>query len=157
VRLFDWPARIEGIERTLEFIGLTIRGLRDITYRAVERAIAADTGAAFVRVQFDWTRDDCRLRSNYVVIYRYRDGLIGQQELYTIPVAGWRLIGAPSAPTRGGGAETSRCAVRVTGRPRAPTATTGDGRVRRGARAAVRRAGGWGATDAWPHGTSARR
>ena len=25
VRLFDWPARIEGIERTMEFITLTIR------------------------------------------------------------------------------------------------------------------------------------
>jgi ketosteroid isomerase-like protein len=85
VRLFDWPPRIEGVERTLEFIGLTIRGLRDITYRAVEQAIAADTGAAFVHVQFDWTRDDRRLRSNYVVIYRYRDGLIGQQELYYDP------------------------------------------------------------------------
>ena len=30
VRLFDWPARIEGIERTLEFIALTIRGCPDI-------------------------------------------------------------------------------------------------------------------------------
>ena len=26
VRLFDWPDRIDGIERTLEFIALTIRG-----------------------------------------------------------------------------------------------------------------------------------
>ncbi len=26
VRLFDWPARIVDIERTLEFIALTIRG-----------------------------------------------------------------------------------------------------------------------------------
>ena len=92
VRLFDWPARIEGVERTLEFIGLTIRGLRDITYRAVERAIAADTGAAFVRVHFDWTRDDRRLRSNYVVIYRYRDGLIGQQELYYDPSGGLEIL-----------------------------------------------------------------
>jgi len=85
VRLFDWPPRIEGVERTLEFIGLTIRALRDVTYRAVEHAIAAETEAAFVRVYFDWTRDDRRLRSNYVVIYRYRDGLIGQQELYYDP------------------------------------------------------------------------
>src|ERR1700736_3909752 len=27
LRLFDWPARIDGIERTLEFIALTIRCL----------------------------------------------------------------------------------------------------------------------------------
>jgi len=32
-----------------------------------------------------WTRDGRRLRSNYVVIYRYRDGLIGQQEIYYDP------------------------------------------------------------------------
>jgi len=85
VRLYDWPPRIEGVERTLEFIALTIRGLRAIAYRAVEKAIVADGEAAFVRVHFDWTRDDRRLRSNYVVIYRYRDGLIGQQELYYDP------------------------------------------------------------------------
>jgi len=85
VRLFDWPARIEGIERTLEFIALTIRSVRDITYRAVEHAIAADGASAFVRIHFDWTRDAQRLRSNYVVIYRYRDRLIGQQELYYDP------------------------------------------------------------------------
>jgi len=85
VRLFDWPARIEGIERTLEFIALTIRAVQDITYRAVEHAIAADGASAFVRIHFDWTRDDQRLQSNYVVIYRYRDNLIGQQELYYDP------------------------------------------------------------------------
>ncbi len=26
MRPFDWPARIDGVERTLEFIALTIRG-----------------------------------------------------------------------------------------------------------------------------------
>ena len=30
VRLFDWPARIDGIDHTLEFIALTIRGCRAI-------------------------------------------------------------------------------------------------------------------------------
>lgn len=85
VRLFGWPARIEGVERTLEFIGLTISGLREIRYRAVETAIVADGSAAFVRVHFDWTMQGQRLRCNYVVIYRYRDGLIGQQELYYDP------------------------------------------------------------------------
>jgi ketosteroid isomerase-like protein len=85
VRLFDWPPRIAGRERTLEFIALTIRGVQDVSYRAVEQAIVAPGDAAFVRVHFDWTRGGQRLRSNYVVIYRYRDGLIGRQELYYDP------------------------------------------------------------------------
>jgi ketosteroid isomerase-like protein len=85
VRLFGWPTRIEGIERTLEFIDLTIRHCEAITYRAVEHAIVDGGDSAFVRIHFDWTRNGERLRSNYVVIYRYRDGLIGQQELYYDP------------------------------------------------------------------------
>jgi ketosteroid isomerase-like protein len=85
VRLFDWPERVDGIERTLEFIGLTIRGCSDIDYEAVEHAITAGADAAFVRVQFDWTQGGERLRSSYVVIYRYRDGRIARQELYYDP------------------------------------------------------------------------
>ena len=85
VRLFDWPERIEGVERTLEFIGLTIRHLQAIAYRAVESAITPGHDAAFVRVRFDFTREGRRLRSRYVVIYRYRDGLIARQELYYDP------------------------------------------------------------------------
>ena len=85
VRLFGWPERIEGVERTLEFIGLTIRHLARITYRAVEWAIVPGGEAAFVRVEFDFTREGRRLRSRYVVIYRYREGLIAQQELYYDP------------------------------------------------------------------------
>jgi ketosteroid isomerase-like protein len=85
VRLFGWPAHIEGIERTLEFIALTVRELADVRYRAVEHAIVAGGEAAFVRIHFDWTRDGVRLRSSYVVIYRYRDGLIARQELYYDP------------------------------------------------------------------------
>ena len=85
VRLFDWPERIEGVERALEFIGLTIRHLEAIEYRAVECAITPAGDAAFVRVQFDFTRAGQRLRSRYVVVYRYRDGLIAQQELYYDP------------------------------------------------------------------------
>src|ERR1700759_3706791 len=85
VRLFDWPARIDGVERTLEFIGLTIRGCADIGYEAVEHAIAPGAEAAFVRVQFDWTQGAERLRSTYVVMYRYRDGRIARQELYYDP------------------------------------------------------------------------
>jgi len=62
VRLFDWPARIEGVEPTLAFIALTIRGLQEITYRAVEQAITTDGESAFVRIHFDWRRDSQRLR-----------------------------------------------------------------------------------------------
>src|ERR1700759_966602 len=79
VRLFDWPAQIDGIERTLEFIALTIRGCSAIRYEALEHAIVARADTAFVRVQFDWTQSAQRLRSTYVVIYRYRDGLIARQ------------------------------------------------------------------------------
>jgi hypothetical protein len=36
VRRFGGPPAIQGVERTLEFIALTIRGVRNIAYRAVE-------------------------------------------------------------------------------------------------------------------------
>jgi ketosteroid isomerase-like protein len=85
VRLFDWPARIDGIEATLEFIALTIRACEAIRYEAVEYAITPRGDAAFVRVQFDWTQGAERTRSTYVVIYRYRDGRIARQELYYDP------------------------------------------------------------------------
>jgi ketosteroid isomerase-like protein len=92
VRLFDWPDRIDGIERTLEFIALTIRGCPDIRYEAVEHAIMPGADAAFVRVEFDWTQDAKRLRSTYVVIYRYRDGLIARQELYYDPSGSVQVV-----------------------------------------------------------------
>jgi len=93
VRLFDWPARIDGIDRTLEFIALTIRGCTAIRYEAVEHAITPGADAAFVRVQFDWTQSALRLRSTYVVIYRYRDGLIARQELYYDPSGALQRLG----------------------------------------------------------------
>ena len=93
VRLFDWPARIDGIEGTLEFIALTIRACQAIRYAAVEHAITPGADAAFVRVQFDWTAGDDRLRSTYVVIYRYRDGRIARQELYYDPSAALERLG----------------------------------------------------------------
>ena len=93
VRLFDWTRRIEGVERTLEFIQLTIRRCAAIAYQAVETAIAPGGDAAFVRIHFDWTVADRRLRSNYVVIYRYREGRIGQQELYYNPSAPSEALG----------------------------------------------------------------
>jgi ketosteroid isomerase-like protein len=91
VRLFDWPTRIDGVARTLEFIALTIRGCADIRYEAVEHAITP--GAAFVRVQFDWTQGADRLRSTYVVIYRYRDGRIAHQQLYYDPSGALERLG----------------------------------------------------------------
>ena len=93
VRLFDWPARIDGIERTLEFIALTIRACAAIRYEAVEQAIMPGADAAFVRVLFDWTRGAQRLRSTYVVIYRYRDGRIARQELYYDPSGALERLG----------------------------------------------------------------
>jgi ketosteroid isomerase-like protein len=93
VRLFDWPARIEGVDRALEFIGLTVRHLEDVRYDAVERAIVTGGAAAFVRIHFDWTRDGQRLRSNYVVAYRYRQRRIGQQELYYDPSGRLEILG----------------------------------------------------------------
>jgi ketosteroid isomerase-like protein len=83
-RLFGWPARITGVEQTLEFIQLTITGLSDISYFVDERALI-DGSSAYVRVQFDFDGQGARLRSTYVVVYRYRDGLIAQQELYYDP------------------------------------------------------------------------
>jgi ketosteroid isomerase-like protein len=93
VRLFDWPRRIEGVERTLAFVTLTIARCRDIAYRCVERALVTGADAAFVRIEFDWTADARRLRSSYVVAYRYRAGLIVRQEIYYDPSAPPELVG----------------------------------------------------------------
>ena len=93
-RLFGWPPRVVGIEQVLEFIQLTITGLSDVAYGVDERALiaggASDAGAggaasAYVRVLFDFDMHGDRLRSTYVVVYRYRDSLIAQQELYYDP------------------------------------------------------------------------
>lgn len=93
VRLFDWPARVDGVEGTLEFIALTISACSAIRYEAVEHAVTPDAEAAFVRVQFDWTAAAERLRSTYVVIYRYRDGRIARQELYYDPSGALERLG----------------------------------------------------------------
>jgi ketosteroid isomerase-like protein len=87
VRLFDWPRRIEGVERVLEFIALTIQRCEAIHYEAVEWAIAPAGDAAFVAVHFDWTLEGRRLRSRYVVVYHYRAGRIAQQEVCYDPSA----------------------------------------------------------------------
>ena len=74
VRLFDWPARIEGVERTIAFIALTIKRCEAIVYRTIESAVLDGGRAALVRVHFDWTAAGRRLRSDYLVRYAYRDG-----------------------------------------------------------------------------------
>ncbi len=84
-RLFGWPARIHGVEQALEFVQLTITGLSDISYSAEERGLIADDAGAYVKVRFDFEMSGARLRSTYVVVYRYRDTLIAQQELYYDP------------------------------------------------------------------------
>jgi ketosteroid isomerase-like protein len=83
-RLFGWPRRIEGRARALEFIQLTISGVTNIDYVLDERAVIGDD-SAYVRILFDFDVGARRLRSVYVVVYRYRDGLIVSQELYYDP------------------------------------------------------------------------
>jgi hypothetical protein len=86
VRLYGWPARIESFERMVEFVQLTLATCREIEYRPVELALLPDRRSAFARIHFDWDFEGTvRLRSNYVVLYRYREGRIGQQELYYDP------------------------------------------------------------------------
>ena len=94
-RLFGWPARIEGVDRTLEFIQLTISGLSAVTYVVDERALIAGGKGAYVRVRFDFDLDGARLRSIYVVVYRYRDGGIAQQELYYDPSGVLERLSSP--------------------------------------------------------------
>jgi ketosteroid isomerase-like protein len=83
-RLFGRARRIEGRGPTLEFIDQTIAGLTHIEYSLDERAVIPG-GAAYTRILFDFGAGERRLRSFYVVVYRYRDGLIAQQELYYDP------------------------------------------------------------------------
>lgn len=85
VRLFGWPSPVEGIDATLEFIQLTIEGCRNIGYALDERAVLPGGTSAYTRIRFDWDAAEARLRSTYVVVYRYRDGLIARQELYYDP------------------------------------------------------------------------
>jgi len=83
-RLFGWPRRVEGRDRTLEFIQLTITGLEAIHYAVDERAVISGN-SAYTRILFDFDAGDRRLRSVYVVVYRYHQGLIVGQELYYDP------------------------------------------------------------------------
>jgi ketosteroid isomerase-like protein len=97
VRLYDWPARIEGVDKILEFIGLTVRQLKDITYEAVDFALTADRAGAFVCVHFDWAADaKTRLRCRYAILYRYRERLIATQELFYDPSGRLEVIASSS-------------------------------------------------------------
>lgn len=102
VRLFDWPDRIDGIERTLEFIALTISTCSDIHYEATDLTVTPGAGTAFVRVHFDWTQGAERLRSTYVVVYRYRDGRIARQELYYDPSGALERLGPTPTESQSG-------------------------------------------------------
>jgi ketosteroid isomerase-like protein len=97
-RLFGWPRRIEGRARALEFIELTISGVTNIDYVLDERAVISGD-SAYARILFDFDVGDRRLRSVYVVVYRYREGLIARQELYYDPDD--RLDEVPERPPPG--------------------------------------------------------
>lgn len=96
-RLFDAPAVIDGVDATLAFIARTIEGCRNIAYRLDECAVLPGAAGAYTRILFDWDTDDARLRSTYVVVYRYRQGRIGRQELYYDPSGPLERLGPPSA------------------------------------------------------------
>ena len=87
-RLYSWPRRIEGIERTLEFIALTVRGLEKVEYRPIDLAVVDGGETAFAHVDFEWGRPHGRLRCLYVVFYRYRGGRIAEQTIYYDPTSG---------------------------------------------------------------------
>ncbi len=97
-RLFGRPPRIEGVEDTLAFIQLTIGECRNIGYRLDERAVLPGGRAAYARILFDWDAGDTRLRSSYVVVYRYRQGRISRQELYYDPNGPLEQLGGPVPP-----------------------------------------------------------
>jgi ketosteroid isomerase-like protein len=84
-RLYGWPRRIEGLDQTLEFVQLTINGLHNVSYRVEESALVPGQDTAFVRARFEFGAEGVRLCSTYVVVYRYRAGLIAQQELFYDP------------------------------------------------------------------------
>jgi ketosteroid isomerase-like protein len=92
-RLFGVPRSVEGIDATLDFIQLTITSCRNISYRPRERAVLPGGQSAYVLVDFDWDAGDERLRSRYVVVYRYRDGRIRRQELYYDPSGPLERVG----------------------------------------------------------------
>lgn len=96
-RLFGGARTIKGVDATLDFVQLTISGCRNISYRLDERAVLPGGASAYTRIIFDWDDDHARLRSVYVVLYRYLEGLIARQELYYDPGAKPELLGQRTA------------------------------------------------------------
>ena len=96
-RLFGEPSVIRGVDATLAFIQRTIDSCRAIGYQLDERAVLPGAAGAYTRILFDWDTDEARLRSVYVVVYRYRDGLIARQELYYDPDGPLARLGPPLA------------------------------------------------------------
>ncbi len=99
VRLFDWPRRIEGVDKTLEFIALTVAACQDVRYEAVELACLPDGASGFARIHFEWTRQARRTRSNYVVLYRYLEDGIAQQEIYYDPSGVLEILPTETRPS----------------------------------------------------------
>jgi len=54
-------------------------------------------GRELLIILFDWDAGPDRLRSTYVVVYRYRDGKIAEQELYYDPSDRLERIGPAGA------------------------------------------------------------
>jgi ketosteroid isomerase-like protein len=94
-RLFGEPRIIAGVDATLDFIQLTITGCRNISYHLDERAVLPGHESAYTRIVFEWDVGEVRLRSTYVVVYRYRDGVIGRQELYYDPSGPLEQVPSP--------------------------------------------------------------
>jgi hypothetical protein len=68
------------VDRTLEFMALTIAAVHSVDYALDERAVISDDRAS-TRILFDFSMGATRLRSVYVVVSRYDSGLIVEQEL----------------------------------------------------------------------------
>ena len=98
LRLFDRKAPIEGLDATLEFIQLTLTGCERIRYEAVERACLDRGAGAFTRILFDFDFQGERRRSDYVVLYHYREGRITHQQLYYDPSGAFDRVAPPEAP-----------------------------------------------------------
>lgn len=84
---------------------MTITGLSAISYSIDERALidpnaeerSGMQAGAYVRVRFDFDMQGARLRSTYVVVYRYRNALIAQQELYYDPSGELARLASPTS------------------------------------------------------------
>ena len=100
-RLFGQPRRIEGVEPTLAFIQLTIAACENIAYRPDQRAVIPGGRSAYTRIVFDWDAGHVRLRSIYVVVYRYRKGASVSRSSTTTRAPSWTSWEHPRAELHG--------------------------------------------------------